>query len=423
MKMQSIMRLLGTALLGLALSLPAAADDDFSLSLRLDNGSRTHTRGSVYSYDGWGNSNYYDYNYNYGYSPGISLRYRDGNISADFGNRFYDGRNRHRGQYGNTYTNDFSYGYGETGSSANDRGGYRLFIPRGLEGGSERVLPNSQYLGLPQIGNYARHRGNCYNGCGCGGYGNGYYGGGGPLVIQYGYPSYGLPAWNGNSYYYPGQQQTLYTAPSYPELGYNGDSRYRDDSRNTAPDAIVNDNSVTNNYYYYGNDGASGAALPAAPREQAAPAMDPRSERPAAQPAAQSYSTRFRTETRLELEDSVTLINLSEEGRLSVGPENSPAQTVSAAADLEFGCFATWHSKHGLTLVFREGNAIMGAYQTDDGWWSEALSADVDFDQEISISTMNSEPWLKFTDQRGQRVIMKFASGVWQTVGYGTVGK
>jgi hypothetical protein len=420
MKMQSMMRLLGTALLGLALSLPAAADDDYSLSLRLDNGSRSYVNGSVYAYDGWGNSNYYDYNYNYGYTPGISLNFSDGGLQAYYGNYGQGGRKRQRG-HDKGYVNDFSYGYGETGTHANDRGGYRLFIPRGLESGSERVLPNSQYLGLPQIGSYGGHRGNCYNGCGCGGYGNGYYGGG-PLVIQYGYPSYGLPAWNGNSYYYPGQQQTLYTAPSYPEFGYDGDGRYRDDSRHDEPNSVVNDNSVTNNYYYYGNGGASGASLPSAPETQPAPALDPRNERPEAKPAAQSYSTRFRTETRLELTDSVTLIKLSEEGRLSVGPENGPAQTVSAAADREFGCFATWHDEQGLTLVFREGNSIMGAYDNDRGWWSEALSADVDFSQEISISTMNGEPWLKFTDQRGQRVIMKFASGVWQTVGYGTVG-
>ena len=400
------------------------ANDDFSLSLRLDNGSRTYTNGSVYAYDGCGNSSYYDYGYDYGYRPGLSLRYRDGKLSADFGNRIYNGRNRHR-NYNRGYVNDFSYGYGETGNSLNDRPGYRVFIPQGLQGGSQQVLPGSQYLGLPRTGNYGGHAGACYQGCGCGSHGNPYYGnpyygngyGGGPLVIQYGYPVY-----NGAGYNFPARADTLWTAPANPDYGYYGDGRYRDDVRNDQPDSVVNDNSVTNNYYYYGDGGASGASLPAAPREQPAPAKDPRSERAQAVEPAQSYSTRFRTETRLELNDSVTIIRLSDEGLLSVGPENSPPVTVSAAAEHDFGCFATWHSEHGLTLVFREGNSIMGAYRTKDGWWSEALGADVDFTQDVGISTMNGDPWLKFTDSQGQRIIMKFADGVWQTIGYGTVG-
>ncbi len=414
-------RLIRTVILSLVamgcFCVPAAADDDFSLRLRFDSGERTYVNGQVYSYGYYGNPYYYNYGYNYGYTPGLSLSYRDGDLRADFGNRLYTGRHRHRQP---VYDNDFSYGYGETGTHPNDRGGYRVFIPRGLESGSERVLPDSQYIGLPQVA-YGGHVGGCYTGCGCGGYANPYYNNyyrsGQPLVIQYGYPVMGLGYQDQFQ-----QQRPLYTAPDYPEYGYDRDRQYYDDPGQAAPETVVNDNSVTNNYYYYGDGGASGAALPQPPGRQAEPALDPPpAEEPAA--AARSYSTRFRTETRLELEDgSVTLINLSEEGRLSVGPEQGPGQTVSAEANREFGCFATWHSAQGLTLVFREGDTIMGAYRDATGWWSEALSAHVDFTQEVSVSTMNGDPWLKYTDHSGQRVIMKFAAGVWQTIGYGTVG-
>ncbi|MCB1187800.1 hypothetical protein KDL29_11595 [bacterium] len=408
----------GALLAGSLLATAAHADDDFSLRLRFDSGERGYVNGQVYSYGLYGTPYYYNYGYNYGYQPGLSLSYRDGDLRADYGNRLYNGRHRNRH---NDYYNDFSYGYGETSDHPNDRGGYRVFIPRGLESGSERVLPDSQYLGLPQV-SYGGHRGGCYDGCGCGYsspyYNNRYYSGGYPLVIQYGYPVMGL------GYQNPYQQQVtgqLYTAPDYPELGYFRD-RQNDRRYDDTPDTVVNDNSVTNNYYYYGNSGASGASLPQPPREaQQQPAPPQEQAAPAA--PVESYATRFRTETRLELSDgSVTHIALNEEGRLSVGPENGPGQTVSAAAERDFGCFATFHSQHGLTLVFREGDTIMGAYQDGSSWWSEALSADVDFDFEVSISTMNGEPWLKFTTLNGQRVIMKFADGVWQTVGYGTVG-
>ncbi|MCB1216380.1 hypothetical protein KDL44_03255 [bacterium] len=410
--------LAGTLVAAAMLAGAAQADDDFSLRLRFDSGERSYVNGQVYGYGLYGNPYYYDYGYGYGYQPGLSLSYRDGDFSADFGNRLYTGRNRHRNRH-NNYYNDFSYGYGETSSHPNDRGGYRLFIPRGLESGSERVLPDSQYLGLPQAA-YRSHRGNCWDGCGCGGYGSGYggyYSGGYPLVIQYGYPVMGLGYQDSFQ-----QQRPLYTAPDYPELGYYRDRNGSRDRYDDSADTIVNDNSVTNNYYYYGDGGASGAALPQPPREYREQ-PEPPAAQPEAAPPVESYSTRFRTQTRLELADgTATLIALDDNGRLSVGPEQGPAQTVSAGAQHEFGCFATYHSQHGLTLVFREGDTIMGAYQDGNGWWSEALSADVDFASDVSISTMNGEPWLKFSNLGGQRVIMKFADGVWQTVGYGNVG-
>lgn len=416
---RKLLSMIGSALLaGSLIAAPASADDDFSLRLRFDSGERTYVNGQVYSYGLYGNPYYYNYGYDYGYQPGFSLSYRDGNLHAGYGNRLHNGRHRHRKP---VYDNDFSYGYGETSTHPNDRGGYRVFIPRGLESGSERVLPDSQYLGLPQAA-YSNHRGRCWNGCGCGGYATPYYNnygyGNGPLVIQYGYPVMGL----GNMDPFQ-QQRPLYTAPDYAELGYLRDRRYDEQRYDDTADTVVNDNSVTNNYYYYGDGGATGASIPQPPRRQADPAPAPETQQQAAADQPESYSTRFRTQTRLELADgSITNISLSEEGRLSVGPENSPAQTVSAEANREFGCFATFHSEHGLTLVFREGDTIMGAYQDSNGWWSEALSAHVDFNADVSISNMNGEPWLKFSDHNGQRVIMKFADGVWQTIGYGTVG-
>lgn len=407
---RKVLSTIAVALLaGSLLAAPAAADDDYSLSLRWDSGQRTYVNGQVYGYGLYGEPWYYNYGYNYGYQPGLSLNYRDGNLQLGYGDRGYYGRHRHRKP---VYNNDFSYGYGETSNHPNDRGGYRVFIPRGLESGSERVLPDSQYLGLPQAAYRSypgyptqyRHRG----------YYNNY---GYPLVIHNGYPVMGL------GYQSPAYlQDTRYTAPDFPELGYYRDRQYAREI-NEAPDSIVNDNSVNNYYYYYGDGGASGAALPQQPGRPADPPAQLQ-EQPRPAEHVESYATRFRTETRLELEDgSATLITLSEEGILSVGPENGPAKTVSAEANREFGCFAAWHGEHGLTLVFREGDTVMGAYHDGEGWWSEALSAYVDFGEEVSISTMNGDPWLKFTDHSGQRVIMKFAEGVWQTVGYGTVGR
>jgi hypothetical protein len=305
------------------------------------------------------------------------------------------------------------------GTHPNDRGGYRLFIPRGLQ------YP-PQYYGDPPGSNptlpgWTRPHHTPYT--------NHYtY----PLAIPYtyGYNCYGNPS-------------VLYTAPSYHELGY-----YRQYPNDYQPPVNNNyDNRVYNNYYYGDQAPAPAPAQtplppryappvapqPSAPAAPATPAPPPPEfsgpVKPASPPvpadvpvipAGRSYGVRFYEQTRLSTPDGDLRCTLKD-GKLTGADAAGQGYAISTAADMAFGAFAAYDPVSGLCVIFREGDSLLAAYPTGGGeWWTEPLPYKVDFSAELSIGMIGGQPWVTFSMADGRRYVVSFGGRNWQEVGSGS---
>ncbi len=381
--------LLLIVLAGVLLATPVFADTD--VTVRVDTG-RDRTS--------------YDYGWDWYWGDpvlGGSLDYSRNGFSIGVGS------NDWRGGFGS---------YSPFGSHPNDRGGYRLFTPRGLE------YP-PQYYGTPPSANPAppdwtrpQHRPytNRYN-----------Y----PLVIPYtyGYSNYGYPT-------------VLYTAPSYPELDY-----YRRSRNDYQPPVTNNYDNRTYNNYYYGEPPAAPAPpqAPPPPPQYSAPATPPAPPaapepvqkfigpaKPAAPPApaaprdvpvipeGRSYGIRFYDQTRLSTPTGDVRCTLKD-GKLTGADAAGQGYAISTTADMEFGAFAAYEPVTGFSVIFREGDSILAAYPTGGAqWWIEPLPYKVDFGADVSIGMIGGQPWVTFSVADGRRYVVSFGGRAWQEVGSGS---
>ena len=389
----------------------ARADTDISVRVGGSSGS-VH-----YGYDAdwwWGDSVLYG-DWNYGRS-GLYIGYRDGDWDA-----------RYRGSSRDTY-----------GTHPNDRPGYRVFIPRGLE------YPPEYYGDYSDSG---RNRGRHHN--------NNSYSTGGVVILQpYGYNgNYYDPYYS--PYYYPqvyssrypividntprptytgvrvstGGSTSRYTAPDAPEYGYprpqaDEDWDYQIDNQPT----VINDNRT---YNYYGD--ASAASQPA-PSEASSRAVqtagsntskdpEPRFEdlppAPAMPPNERAIGGRFFDELRLDTPGGAVHFSLSG-ANLYAGPDVGPAVLVSDAADAGFGAFGAYIPGTGSVVVYRSGDKLLAAYPAGGGWQSSALPLSVDFAQAPSLGLVGNALWATATGRDGGRYVMAFSAGLWSEVGSGT---
>jgi hypothetical protein len=331
-----------------------------------------------------------------------------------FGELGYSRNGRMFGQ-GNGGWQDPSGFYSPFGSSPNDRGGYRAFIPRGLEY-PPQYYGDAQNPAPIQPGRRQHH--NPY------GYYQNY-----PTVIPYSY---------GYSYY--GNPAVVYTAPSCQEYGY-----YRPQQLEYQPPAVNNyDNRVYNNYYGYP---PQGAPAPAQPQYQPPPAPVPFAKPTAPQPPAQdfigplppalatppapapgtpsipagySYGLRFYDQTRLSAPDGEFRCVLKD-GKLTGSDAAGQGYTISTAADMRFGAFAAYEPVAGFSVIFREGESLLAAYPVGGGeWWLEPLPYKVDFRQDITVGMIGGQPWVVFGALDGRRYVISFGGRQWQEVGSGS---
>lgn len=362
----------------------AYADSDVDISVRLGGGS------SDYSYSAdwyWGDPVLYG-NWYCGRS-GLGLYYDGGDWNTSY-------RSRHS----------------PYGTHPNDRGGYRAFIPRGLEGPPELygdyVVDQYGYPIRPRSVNpgygHGRHRR----------YRDNY-----PLVIPY---SYGY-AWTPYGY----QPAPLYTAPANPYYGYypaRDGLRIEYGSPGYAPqpaDAPAYIDNRSYNYYY--GDVNNGAAPPpeAAPAPAPSLANPPAADyAPAAETVVRALGTRFYDKLRLDTPDGVLCFNLLG-SKLFAAPENGPGVMVSQNADAAFGAFACWLPGLGSCLIFSQLGSLVAAYPTTDGaWWLESLPYNVDLGSAVTIGLVSGEPWVTFNAIDGARYVVAFRDKLWQDIGSGS---
>lgn len=290
----------------------------------------------------------------------------------------------------------------QIGVPYNDRGGYRVFIPRGRGGEPELygdyVTKNYQ-PGAPTSTPYTYWRPNRYH--------RGYnYGR--PVVYQY---SLGYP---------------YYTAPTYPELNYPGyrayDPRYIDGREygQSAPDGQQIHANEVNVYegdvYYYG-----GTEQPTAATPVVAPAQpEPASQQVEAEAGMVPMGLRFYNRAILELPDALWTFQL-DNGQLTAGLESGAVVQIATDVHPATGVFAAYVPGDGISLIFRQGSQFIATYLSPAGdWWLEPLPFAVDFSENYSIGMVGGVPWVAFSTAEGMRYVFSFAGGQWAEVGSGT---
>jgi len=292
------------------------------------------------------------------------------------------------------------------GSHPNDWPGYRLFIPRGLEG-------PPQYYGAPPGGSpqygmphrVAPHRRRGY-----------------PVVLHYSY---------GNPYHpYP---TVLYTAPSYPELGYYGPeygyfgaaapTSPWDYSQPSQPPAVNNYDYRTYNYYYGQAPQSPPPAAPQAPGAASPPsgqATPPAAPNEAPAVVDRTFGVRFFDQTRLETPQGAFRFKL-DEGKLTAGPDVGPQGPVADGVDGNLGVLAEYEPGVGVSLVFRRGDALCAAYPLASGeWWIEQLPYSIDFTEKVTLGLVGGGAWVVFTGSDSARYVVSFSGHSWREVGKGT---
>jgi len=234
-------------------------------------------------------------------------------------------------------------------------------------------------------------------------------------VVCYPNDYYVYPAYPRGNYI----SSQLYTAPDYPELDYRRNiplcpGLAASNAPSTAPATVYNDNR-TYNYYGAAPESATPTAVPQPSAVQEEPVAAPVTP---AEPGARG--TRFYEHGRLEVGQDVYRFELAN-GVLSTGPEVGPGITVCTGVDPRQGVYAAYEPGVGLSLIFRQGQALVGAYPIAGGsWWLEPLPYAVDFRQSVTIGIVGGAPWVTFTDQSGSRFIVAFSAHTWQEIGSAT---
>jgi hypothetical protein len=321
---------------------------------------------------------------------------------------------------------DYSYDYGLsfgdpfydpfTLGSANDRGGYRTFIPRGQQGREYYNMSSGYQGGRPgrvrggYNGGSHYRRNNTYN------YGyrhrNRGYNNGGYTILQ------GQPYWDGYGWNYGyGNPTTIYPGRSAIVIDPNGSDYmqprgevYND---NRVYDNDTYDNSVTNYNY-----------VPELPQraEPVRPQVAPLQPKVAPiAPGLQQRATgmRFGAKGRIQTPDGSRIYRI-EKGVLYSQVEGGAEAKVAEGVDADFGGYAIMQPTLGSAVIFRQGNKFAAAYPTAKGWWVEQLNYNVDFKLRPTFSMMAGEPWVTFTATDGTRWVVKFSGHQWLEVGSGT---
>lgn len=398
------------ALLTLLIVGAASADTDVSITVGATSGSYDYH----YSQDWWWGDGviYGDWDYS---RRGMYTGYRDGD---------WDSRYSHHNPPPVYYSGGDTYYDGST--HPNDRGGYRVFIPRGLEGPPEYF---GDYSSPGPVQHYPR---------------SGY---GGVVIlkpnVQYPHSFYPYPYYPPT--YYPGSTVVINPAPQYTPRG-EGCSTYERNNRGPRPlytaqaqpgysddwdygidnsqPQVVNDNRTYN--IYYGDVENNQQAEPRQPAREPrlAERVEPehRPAQPQQQPtlAPRAKGAAFDTSLRLETAGGAYRFELAGSD-LYAGLEDGAAQLVSTGADTAFGAFAANVPGEGLSLVYREGSSIVAAYPTDGGeWWYSELPYKVDFGSPVSIGMVSGMPWVTFNSRGGGRYVVAFTSRLWVEVGSGS---
>jgi hypothetical protein len=380
----------------------AWAETEVSASIGGDSGN-VH-----YGYDAdwwWGDGVLYG-DWNHGRS-GLYIGYTDGE---------WDARYRDAGA--------------PAGTHPNDRPGYRVFIPRGLEyppqhyGGSTRpprphrrhdsngnivIVQPYPYYGYPYYDPYGQSN---YPYA---------YGTSSPVVIDYSprETRTGLRVTTGGR-----GSRSRYTAPDAPEYGYYRPAADEDwDYQVDGQPLVINDNRT---YNYYGDAPAPAQPNPSQAAGRAAQAVAPAPASPAppaapATPAGVARGARFYDELRLDNPNGACRFSLSGTN-LYAGPDTGPAVLLSDNADAAFGAFAAYLPGDGLLVAYRDGAKLVAAYPTGQGAWQTcALPVAVDFAAQVpSLGLVGNALWATVTSSDGKRYVMAFRGGIWTEVGSGS---
>lgn len=328
---------------------------------------------------------------------------------------------------------DYSYDYGLSFGdpfydpfalgSANDRGGYRVFIPRGLQGGQQNYYSSGYRGGRAGRVEYGRGRfddygrGSYYN---RNGYGSGYrfrhgHSNGGYTIMQ------GQPYWNGYDWSYGYSNPTIvYPGRSAIVIDPNGSDYMQQ------PGDVYNDNRVYDNDVYDNSQTVNNYGVPALPqraepvRPQVGPVqpkVDPISP---TQPQMKAAGMRFGSKGRIVTPEGGR-IYFVEKSALYSQLDGGAKVMVAEGVDAEFGGYAVIQPGLGSAVIFRQGGRFAAAYQTEkDGWYVEQLNYNVDFGRRPSFSMMGGEPWVTFTATDGTRWVVKLSGHQWIEVGSGT---
>jgi hypothetical protein len=309
--------------------------------------------------------------------------------------------------FGNPFYDPFTLG------SANDRGGYRAFIPRGLQGSQDYYISSGYRGGRPgRTGGYSRGgyyrngRSNNHN----------HYGhrNGGYTILQ------GQPYWNGYGYSYGyGSPTYIYPGRSAIVIDPNG-SDYMQPQGD-----VYNDNRVYDNDIYDNSRTVNNYDVPALPKraEPLRPQVGPVQPRVdpivPAQPQIKSSGMRFGSKGRIVTPEGARVYKV-EKGVLYTQLEGGSLVKIAEGVDADFGGYAVIQPI-GSAVIFRQGNRFAAAYQTEkDGWWVEQLNYNIDFSRRPSFSMMGGEPWVTFTATDGTRWVVKLSGHQWIEVGSGT---
>jgi hypothetical protein len=313
--------------------------------------------------------------------------------------------------------------------SANDRGGYRVFIPRGLQG--------RQYYG--DASDYRRANPRRYQGgYQRDGYGYSYhdpydvrnyrgrraYRRGAYTIQNYGFEyGYGYPAYGPPTYVYPGDgtividgrpEYVVPPAAPLPPQFRGGDGGDGGDVYN---DNRVYDNSQTTNNYF------GDAPAPAPQAKPKAQGVNP-APRSVEQKIGfgKPFGTRFTEQARFSTPQGPRVFKLKGDTLVS-GIDGNPLKQVAAGVDPDFGAYAVYEPDAGSAVIFKQGDSIAVAYPVEDGqWWVEKLPAAVDFGIEPTIGMVTGEPWVTFSAPDGTRWVYALSGHQWREIGSGRSG-
>jgi hypothetical protein len=306
--------------------------------------------------------------------------------------------------------------------SANDRGGYRVFIPRGqqgrehynMSGGYQRSHDHYHGRNIFDQDDYLRRR---------------YHRPGAYTVLEgpdfYFRHGNAYPYYSNPTYIFPGRSPLIIdgggsysmyppSSPLPPQYrGGDGGDVYNDNR--------VYDNDTTNNYY--GDVPAQrGEAVrprvePVKPKvENIGPQLEQTPE--AEQPAMRSSGARFSAQVRLDTPDGVRTFKFYDGALYTI--MHGEKVLLAEGVDSNFGGYALMQPTIGSAVIFRQGDSLVAAYPSADGWYTEALNLDVDFASGVQFRLMGGNAWVTLNTTDGTRYVVSLEDQQWKVVGSGS---
>ncbi|MDQ3023347.1 MAG: hypothetical protein M3R04_03010 [bacterium] len=331
--------------------------------------------------------------------------------------------------------NSFDFGltldeqlFGVELGSANDRGGFRAFIPRGQQDreyynvgsgnaglGYRGGRPGREYGGRSDNGyyrprssndNYIRRR---------------YHRPGAYTVLEQGlgYPYYSSP-----TYIYPGRSPVIIDGGGsysvYPPSSPLPPQYRGGDGGDVYTDNRVYDNDTTNNYY----GDAPQRAEPSRPQSEpvkpkAGQAQGPVPPDGSVQiPAGRSSGARFVEQVRIDTPDGLRVFKFYDGALYTIAGESKTK--IADGVDADFGGYALMQPLVGTTVIFLKGGKLSAAYPTESGWWTETLTHEIDFSEAPQFKMLGGNAWVTFNGTDGMRYVVALKDHKWSEVGSGT---